>query len=118
MEIQHGKLFEDTYDFDFEGTFTGSSITDKKVYMFTDEEYGNSFDYVGTNATINPFRALFISEVDINSLSEKLTINILHDNKEARFPINQKCRMIYPQYIEFGPNDLNNFQGFGFISRL
>ena len=43
---------------------------------------------------------------------------ILHDNKEARFPINQKCRMIYPQYIEFGPNDLNNFQGFGFISRL
>ena len=50
--------------------------------MFTDEEYGNSFDYVGTKATINPFRAYFISEVDINSLSQKLTINILHENKE------------------------------------
>lgn len=99
VEILHGKLFEDTYDFDFEGTFTGSSITDKKVYMFTDEEYGNSFDYVGTNATINPFRAFFISEVDINSLSEKLTINILHENKEMTGINNKYSNDKYDSYL-------------------
>ena len=36
-----------------------------------------------------------------------------HDNVEARFPINQKCRVVCPENIEFSPNDLNNFHSFG-----
>jgi len=36
-----------------------------------------------------------------------------HDNKGARFPISQKCRVIFPNNIEFDPHDLNNFQSFG-----
>ena len=35
------------------------------------------------------------------------------DNKEARFPINQKCRVICPENVIFDPDDLNNFQSFG-----
>ncbi len=35
------------------------------------------------------------------------------DNKEARFPINQKCRVICPGNISFDPDDLNNFHSFG-----
>lgn len=35
------------------------------------------------------------------------------DNKDAKFPVNQKCRVINPQNIEFDPDDLNNFQSYG-----
>lgn len=34
-------------------------------------------------------------------------------NREARFPINQSCRVISPENLEFDPDDLNNFQSFG-----
>ena len=37
----------------------------------------------------------------------------LGDNKDARFPVNQKCRVLCPENIEFDPDDLNNFQSFG-----
>ena len=35
------------------------------------------------------------------------------DNLEARFPINQKCKVINPSNIVFDPNDLNNFHSYG-----
>lgn len=35
------------------------------------------------------------------------------DNREARFPINQKCRVICPENLIFDSDDLNNFQSFG-----
>lgn len=34
-------------------------------------------------------------------------------NKDARFPCSQECRIVRPFNIEFDPDDLNNFQGFG-----
>ncbi len=35
------------------------------------------------------------------------------DNKTARFPVSQKCKVVCPHNIEFDPDDLNNFQSFG-----
>lgn len=35
------------------------------------------------------------------------------ENATARFPVAHGCRVIYPENIEFDPDDLNNFQGFG-----
>ena len=35
------------------------------------------------------------------------------DNMGARFPIAHGCRVIFPENIEFDPDDLNNFQSFG-----
>lgn len=35
------------------------------------------------------------------------------DNKDARFPVNQKCRVVCPENIQFDPDDLNNFQSIG-----
>lgn len=34
-------------------------------------------------------------------------------NREARFPISRDCKVIYPENVEFDPDDLNNFQSFG-----
>lgn len=35
------------------------------------------------------------------------------DNQTAKFPINQQCRVICPENIDFDPNDLNNFHSYG-----
>ncbi len=35
------------------------------------------------------------------------------NNKGAKFPISQQCRVINPQNIFFDPDDLNNFQSYG-----
>ena len=35
------------------------------------------------------------------------------NNKDARFPVNQKCIVIHPENIEFDPDDLNNFHSIG-----
>lgn len=34
-------------------------------------------------------------------------------NYSARYPVACGCRIVCPDNIEFDPNDLNNFQGFG-----
>ena len=34
-------------------------------------------------------------------------------NAAARFPVNSSCRVIYPENLEFDPDDLNNFQSMG-----
>lgn len=38
---------------------------------------------------------------------------IFGENKYAKFPISQHCRVICPENIHFDTNDLNNFQSFG-----
>lgn len=35
------------------------------------------------------------------------------NNKDAHFPVNQRCIVICPNNIEFDANDLNNFHSFG-----
>lgn len=82
VDIHNKNLFEDTYDFDFEGTLLGTTINDQKVFMLANNGYGDFFEYVGTNATVNPFQAYFSSEVDINDFNSILTINLLHENRE------------------------------------
>lgn len=34
-------------------------------------------------------------------------------NKAARFPICSRCTVVYPENVEFDPDDLNNFKSFG-----
>lgn len=82
VEVKYGSLYEDTYDFDFEGTTTGLNIDENYIYMLLDNGDGNNFEYVGTKATINPFQAFFISDIAPNNFNSKLNIIILHENNE------------------------------------
>ena len=82
VEVKSGSLYEDTYDFDFEGTTTGLDIDENFIYMLLDNGDGNNFEYVGTKATINPFQAYFVSEIAPNNFNSKLKIIILHENNE------------------------------------
>ena len=82
VEVKSGSLYQDTYDFDFEGTTTGIDIDDNYIYMLLDNGDGNNFEYVGTKATINPFHAYFISDIAPNNFNSKLNIIILHENNE------------------------------------
>lgn len=82
VEVKSGSLYEDTYDFDFEGTTTGLDIDENFIYMLLDNGDGNNFEYVGTKASINPFQAYFISEIAPNNFNSKLKIIILHENNE------------------------------------
>ena len=82
VDVKSGALFQDTSDFDFEGTTTGKNLKDNYVYMLLEDGDGNNFDYAGTDVTINPFHAYFISDVAPNNLNKKLKVFILHENLE------------------------------------
>lgn len=82
VDVKSGTLYQDTDDFDFEGTTTGTSINDNFIYILSDNGSGNSFEYAGTEATITPFHAYFISDVSPNNYNNKLNILILHENRE------------------------------------
>ncbi len=82
VDVKSGTLYQDTDDFDFEGTTTGTSINDNFIYILSDNGNGNSFEYADTEATITPFHAYFISDVSPNNYNKKLNILILHENRE------------------------------------
>ena len=82
VDVKSGTLYIDTYDFDFEGTTLGENVQNKYIYTLTENGDGNNFSYEGTNATISPFQAYFISDIAPNDYNKSLIIHILHENDE------------------------------------
>ncbi|MBR5062330.1 MAG: C10 family peptidase [Prevotella sp.] len=81
-EVKAGTLFIDTNDFDFEGNYTGETVSGCHVYLLGDEGIGNRFSYVGDTIAVTPFRAFVSSEVSPNSLNKQFAIKLLHENLE------------------------------------
>ena len=59
-----GKIVADSENYNFVGSYYGADIESSYVYKLDEEENGNNFVYLGSTATIEPFRAYFTSEAE------------------------------------------------------
>ena len=62
--VKSGKIVADSENYNFVGSYYGTDIESSYVYKLDEEEKGNNFVYLGSTATIEPFRAYFTSEAE------------------------------------------------------
>ena len=81
--VKNSKLFVETNDLKFEGSYTNAILNnDQYIYIITNNNDGNYFEYKTTPQATIPFQSFIVSDVAPNNYNQRLNICILHENKE------------------------------------